>query len=285
MPALASAPLPATPAAPPSPGRSRLADLPARVAVAVPAAAIAVALVVIGGVAFVAALTALAALAARELCRMLGAAPAPSLIAAVGAGGMIVVAFTAPREALPPALAAACVLAVIGSLVSRDAERRLAGATGAVLAVVWIGVGLAHGVLLRELDHGAGLVIDVMLAVFVGDTAAHLLGSLVGRRPLAPAISPRKTVEGLVAGILAGTAACAVASGIQPWLSLEEGLALGLAVAFAAPLGDLFESLVKRRAAVKDSGRLFGAHGGALDRIDAVLFAAPVGYYVALALV
>jgi len=278
--------LPATPAAPPRPGRARLADLPARVAVAVPAAAIAVALVALGGAAFAAALALLAALAARELSRMVGAPAGLTLAASAGSAAVVASAFAADRAALVPALGAACLIAALFALVSAGpAERRLAAAAGAVLGVVWIGLGLAHGALLRELDHGAGLVIDVMLAVFVGDTAAHLLGSAVGRRPLAPAISPRKTREGLLAGILAGTGACVIAAAVQPWLSLAEGLALGLAVALAAPLGDLFESLVKRGAGVKDSGHLFGAHGGALDRIDAVLFAAPVGYYVALALV
>ncbi len=124
-----------------------------------------------------------------------------------------------------------------------------------------------------------------MLAVFLGDTAAQLAGSAFGRRKLAPSISPNKTVEGLAAGIVVGTAATVLAAvAFQgAWLSPADALALGLACALAAPAGDLFESALKRRAGVKDSGRLFGAHGGVLDRADAVIVAALVGYYVAIA--
>jgi len=278
--------LPATPAAPPSPGRSRLADLPARVAVAVPAGTVAVALVAIGGIAFALALALLAAIAAAELGRMLVVEGRTRVVACAGAGALPLAVSAGGRTGLALALVVAGLLGVLVAVVGhRRPELRARSLVAAVLAVAWIGLGLAHGVLLRELDHGAGLVLDVMLAVFVGDTAAHLLGSTLGRRALAPTISPRKTVEGLIAGIIAGTAACTLASAFQPWLSLADGLALGFTIALAAPLGDLFESFVKRASGTKDSGRLFGAHGGALDRIDAVLFAAPVGYYVALALV
>lgn len=277
--------MPATPAAPPSPGRSRLADLPARVAVAVPAGAVAVALVAIGGIAFALALALLAAIAAAELGRMLVVEGRTRVVACAGAGALPLAVSAGGRTGLALALVVAGLLGVLVALVGHRPQLRARSLVAAVLAVAWIGLGLAHGVLLHELDHGAGLVLDVMLAVFVGDTAAHLLGSTLGRRALAPTISPRKTVEGLIAGIIAGTAACTLASAFQPWLSLADGLALGFIIALAAPLGDIFESFVKRASGTKDSGRLFGAHGGALDRIDAVLFAAPVGYYVALALV
>jgi phosphatidate cytidylyltransferase len=178
-------------------------------------------------------------------------------------------------------------VALLGVLALRELTR-MHGARPLVLAagLVWIGGCLAHAVALRELDHGAGLVIDVLLAVFLGDTAAQLFGSAFGRRKLAPAISPNKTVEGLAAGLVVGTAACwAFATATQAWISGAEALALGLAAAIAAPVGDLLESAVKRRAGVKDSGRAFGAHGGVLDRIDAVMLAAVAGYWVASAAV
>jgi phosphatidate cytidylyltransferase len=105
-----------------------------------------------------------------------------------------------------------------------------------------------------------------------------------GRRPLAPLISPNKTVEGLVAGVVGATAAFWFAGLYQDWLTGEDALVIGLLVALAAPVGDLFESLVKRDLAVKDTGGFFGAHGGVLDRLDAVLFTVVVGYYAALAL-
>ena len=146
--------------------------------------------------------------------------------------------------------------------------------------MVWIGLPLAHAVFLRSLDHGDGLVIDVLVGTFVGDTAAYAGGRLWGRRPLAPDLSPNKTVEGLVVGIVGGTAAFWFAGLYQDWLAGWDALLIGSLVALAAPLGDLFESYLKRDAGTKDTGRLFGAHGGALDRLDAVLFAAVVGFYV-----
>jgi phosphatidate cytidylyltransferase len=97
-------------------------------------------------------------------------------------------------------------------------------------------------------------------------------------------VSPNKTVEGLLIGMLTAVAATWFAGLYQDWLPGWEALVLGAGIALAAPVGDLFESLVKREAGTKDTGRFFGAHGGALDRLDAVLFTAVVGYYVWLAL-
>ncbi len=108
---------------------------------------------------------------------------------------------------------------------------------------------------------------------------------MFGRRRLAPSISPNKTVEGLLIGLVTAVLATWVAGLYQDWLSHGQALLLGLAVALAAPVGDLFESKVKRDAGMKDTGGLFGAHGGALDRLDAVFFTLVAGYYVWLAMV
>ncbi|CAA9523087.1 MAG: Phosphatidate cytidylyltransferase [uncultured Solirubrobacteraceae bacterium] len=166
------------------------------------------------------------------------------------------------------------------------AGHRRAALVATALGVAWLGVCLAHGVLLRELPHGGGLLIAVLLATFLGDTAAQLVGTAFGRTRLAPAISPNKTVEGLLAGVAGGTLACWAFAVLGPdWLTAGDALVLGLACSLAAPAGDLFESALKRRAGVKDSGRVFGAHGGALDRVDAALAAAVAGYYVAHGLI
>jgi phosphatidate cytidylyltransferase len=154
-----------------------------------------------------------------------------------------------------------------------------------VFGVAWIGLALAHGVLLRELPHGGGIIVDILVGTFVGDTGAYLGGRWFGRRPLASRVSPNKTVEGLLIGMGTAILATWLAGTYQDWLSGTDALLLGLGVALAAPAGDLFESFVKREAGTKDSGRLFGAHGGALDRLDAVLFTAVAGYYIWLALV
>ena len=100
----------------------------------------------------------------------------------------------------------------------------------------------------------------------MGDTAAYSGGRLFGRRPLAPSVSPGKTVEGLFCGMLGAVLAVFIAGLYQTWLTQGDALLLGVAVAVLGPLGDLFESLVKRDAGAKDAGTLFGAHGGALDR-------------------
>jgi phosphatidate cytidylyltransferase len=153
------------------------------------------------------------------------------------------------------------------------------------LGIVWIGLAVAHAVLLRKLDHGGGLVLDVLIGTFVGDTAAYFGGRAWGRTRMAPLISPNKTLEGLITGIVGGTLAFwlfAVAYQ-HDWFKGPDALIIGFCIALAAPVGDLFESLIKRDLDVKDSGRFFGAHGGVLDRLDAVLFTLVTGYYVSRA--
>lgn len=153
-----------------------------------------------------------------------------------------------------------------------------------VLGVAWIGLGLAHLLLLRDLpEHGRLAIFTVLLAVFADDTAAYFVGRLVGRHKLAPALSPAKTWEGFVAGTAVAVAVVFFALYDQGFLTIPESLALGLALALAGAAGDLFESALKRDLQVKDSGRLLGGHGGMLDRIDAHLFAAVAAFYVVIA--
>jgi phosphatidate cytidylyltransferase len=154
-----------------------------------------------------------------------------------------------------------------------------------VLGVAWVALGLAHLLLLRDVpEHGRLLIFTVLLAVFADDTAAYLLGRLVGRHKLAPALSPGKTWEGFVAGTLAAIAVAFFALYDQDVLTIPESIGLGAAIALAGVAGDLFESAVKRDLQVKDSGRLLGGHGGMLDRLDSLLFAGVAALYVVLAL-
>jgi phosphatidate cytidylyltransferase len=153
-----------------------------------------------------------------------------------------------------------------------------------VLGVAWIGLGLAHALLLRDIDeHGVLAVYTVLLAVWAGDAAAYFVGRLVGRHKLAPTVSPGKSWEGLIAGTVATVAVTFIAVYEQGFLTIPESLVLGVVIAIVAPLGDLFESALKRDADVKDSGRLLAGHGGVLDRIDALLFAWVAAYYVVVA--
>ena len=155
-----------------------------------------------------------------------------------------------------------------------------------VFGVAWIGIPFAHAVLLRELPlHGGALVIDVLVGTFVTDTSAYAGGRLFGRRRLAPSLSPNKTFEGLAFGLVGGTMAFWFAGLYQDWLSGIDALIMGMCIAAVAPVGDLFESMVKRDLKIKDSGNVFGPHGGLLDRLDALLFTIVAGYYLAVALV
>ncbi|MDQ3067715.1 MAG: phosphatidate cytidylyltransferase [Actinomycetota bacterium] len=153
-----------------------------------------------------------------------------------------------------------------------------------VLGVAWISLGLGHLLLLRDLpDHGRLAVFTVLLAVFADDTAAYLVGRLVGRHKLAPSLSPGKTWEGFLAGTAAAIAVAFFALYGQDFLTIPESIGFGAAIALAGAAGDLFESALKRDLQVKDSGQLLGGHGGMLDRIDSLLFASVAAFYVVIA--
>ena len=128
----------------------------------------------------------------------------------------------------------------------------------------------------RSPSTAASIVFTVLLAVFADDTAAYLVGRLIGRHKLAPALSPGKTWEGFLAGTVAAVAVAffALYEERETFLTIWQALVLGGVIAFAGAAGDLFESALKRDLQVKDSGRLLGGHGGMLDRVDALLFAA-----------
>jgi phosphatidate cytidylyltransferase len=133
--------------------------------------------------------------------------------------------------------------------------------------------------LAAALDGGRGWLLAVVLTVWAADTGAYAVGRSVGRRPFAPHISPSKTWEGTIGGVASGAIAAAVlvaGLGASPVV----GALLGIVVAVAAVIGDLAESVLKRAAGVKDSGTLIPGHGGMLDRVDSLLFAAPAAWLV-----
>ncbi len=151
-----------------------------------------------------------------------------------------------------------------------------------VLGLVYGPVLLAHATLARALPDGVGpgAVLFAIAAAWGGDTAAYYGGKTFGRRKLYPAVSPGKTWEGAAAG-LAGTLAAVlvVRALLLPGLPIPHVLALGVVAAAVGQLGDLCESLLKRGVGVKDSGGLLPGHGGLLDRLDSLLFVAPLVYY------
>jgi phosphatidate cytidylyltransferase len=175
--------------------------------------------------------------------------------------------------------------ALLVFFVSSARQQAVAGFAVTLLGVTWVGGGIACLLLLRDVpDDGRLLLFTVLLTVFADDTAAYFVGRLVGRHRLAPAISPGKSWEGFVAGTLAGVGVTFFALYEQDVVTTAESLVLGLAIALAATMGDLFESAVKRDLGVKDSGRLLAGHGGVLDRVDSLLWAGPAGFFVVLAL-
>jgi phosphatidate cytidylyltransferase len=210
----------------------------------------------------------------RSLRPLVLAAMAGSLAALLGAelGGL---------EWTVPGFLSTIVLAFLLHWIASTRQSATVAISATVLGAAWIGLGLAHVLLLRDIPANGRLAIfAVLLAVFAGDIAAFFAGRMLGRHKLAPMISPGKTWEGFVAGTAATVFVAFVALYKQDYVSIGESLILGAAIAVAGPVGDLFESALKRDMQVKDSGRLLGGHGGVLDRLDAPLFVAVASYYV-----
>jgi len=177
-------------------------------------------------------------------------------------------------------LAAALLLIALNVLMSdRVGTPLLADTAAAVLAPVYIGLPLGSLVGVHAMA-GREAVLLLIATVAVSDTAQFYTGKTFGRTPLAPLRSPKKTREGAIGGFIVAPVFLAVAGSY--WLPIASPVwlaALGVGIVIAGIIGDLFESMLKRAADMKDSGTLIPGHGGVLDRIDALLFAAPVFYF------
>lgn len=260
--------------------RSPRSELRSRLLVAIPALVFAVAVMSAGGVVLAVTAAALGLICLHELYGMYARARPIRLAGMLALVALVVAAHLGGESQVMLVLVATLPVVFAMGLAMPHIERLTPSVALTLLGVVWIGLPIAHAVLLAGLPHGEAIIVDVLVGTFVGDTAAYLGGRAFGTRRLAARVSPNKTVEGLAIGMLCAVIATWCAGLYQDWLGHGEALLLGLAVALAAPLGDLFESQVKRDAGVKDSGSLFRVHGGALDRLDAALFALVAGYYV-----
>jgi phosphatidate cytidylyltransferase len=177
------------------------------------------------------------------------------------------------------------VLAFVLHWVGQTRQSATVAIASTVLGAGWIGLCLAHLLLLRDIPGDGRLAtFAVLLAVWADDIGAFFAGRMIGRHKLAPALSPGKTWEGFIFGTIATVFVTFVALYKQDYVSISDSIFLGLAISVAGPLGDLFESGVKRDMQVKDSGRLLAGHGGVLDRLDAPLFAVVAAYYLLRAL-
>jgi phosphatidate cytidylyltransferase len=257
-----------------------------RVLVALPWIAFAIAIAVAGGLIFAAAMIAIGAVCLREYFGMTERLRPIEIPAYVAVAALVAAAYFGTAFNVVLILAASFALLFAFGAKARYRDGVTVSMSVTLMGIVWIGIPLVHAVLLRELpDHGAGLLVDVLVGTFVADTAAYATGRMFGSHKIAPSLSPNKTVEGLIGGFLIGTMGFWFAGLYQDWLSGVDALIIGAAVAAIAPVGDLFESMLKRDLGTKDTGTLFGPHGGILDRLDAVLFTIVVGYYLSVALV
>ncbi len=202
------------------------------------------------------------------------------LVLASGPGIVLVAHLNSPGL-VAGAVAVCLILAGISNTLGYAAGRRVDVGRMArqILGIVYIALPLALVVLLRHGAAGAAWVFWLLFLVFVGDIGAFYAGAYFGRHALCPKVSPKKTIEGglggLAASILVGAVFKSLFLAELPW---GRTMALMLLVGIVAPLGDLFESMLKRIGGIKDSGGILPGHGGMLDRIDALLFAIPVVY-------
>ncbi len=204
-----------------------------------------------------------------------GALDAAALALAIGAGGLIA----------GLALTLIVLRLLVQALYAENPREGISGAGFSVLAALWIGGSAGLFATLRPLSGGREAIIFLLAVVWANDIGAYYFGRTLGRRKLAPSISPGKTIEGAAGGLFAGALAAAF---LSSWMGeaiggLEGGMLILILAAVVLGIfsqaGDLFESLVKRAAGAKDSGVLIPGHGGILDRIDGLLLAAPPFYY------
>lgn len=201
---------------------------------------------------------------------------------ALVAGTAISASFTAPSLVAPAFTIA--LLALVAASLRQPSGRPLAWEPlgVAVLGVAYVNWLLGHALWLRELDGGIDWILLLVTVTWVGETSAYVAGSLIGRRKLAPTVSPKKTVEGAVAQVVASIAAAVVAHAtFFDGLPLGHAIAVGALLGVVGQVGDLAESLMKRSVGTKDTAALIPGHGGILDRIDGLLFNAPVLFYYA----
>jgi len=149
-----------------------------------------------------------------------------------------------------------------------------------ILAFIYIPFLLMHLVMLRQTQFGVQWLLVIMLIVMTNDTAAYYTGCTFGRNKLYPLVSPKKSIEGALGGLLGSVCGTLLSKfTFFQQLTLVDALVTAIVIGMLGQVGDLFESLLKRSFGVKDSGTIFPGHGGVLDRLDSILFAAPATYY------
>ncbi len=243
-----------------------------------------------GGLLYTLTIALILGLASWEYSRLFrtgGLQPANLLILA---GVLLLVAGRAWNgfESSPWMLSLLILAAMIHHLVAYERGQEQPGTNfgvtlGGIFYLGWIG---AYLISLRELPEGLWWVLLVLPSVWIADSAAYFVGKTLGKSPLSPRLSPKKTWEGYIAGVVAGTlggallaAVWRIAAGAETAITVNSGALLGLILSLTTTLGDLGESMMKRQVGIKDSSHLIPGHGGVFDRIDSWLWAGVIGYY------
>lgn len=260
------------------------ADLGSRLAVGAGLVVLLIIAYAVGPVAVMVLATAVVVAAAIEVYGMLqhsGFRPA-TLLGLVATVGLMFGAYWRGVGALPLVIGLVFVASMLWYLLGIVEARPLANVAVTLTAFAWVGVLGSFAALLLRAHHGNGLFLGAVVPAVVADIVAYFVGRRMGSRPLAPRISPTKTLEGAIGGgVAAVIVGIIIGHSVSPWGGVKHGLLLGIVVAVLAPIGDLFESMIKRDLDVKDSGSLLSGHGGVLDRFDSVLLVLPAAYYLA----
>jgi phosphatidate cytidylyltransferase len=269
----------AAPAVAPAPPGRAGRNLPVAIAVGLGLGALVLGTLYLSKPAFLGVLVLAVVLGLWELTQALAAAHhrAPVLPLAVGGAATICVGYVAGTQAGVVALLLTGV-AVVVTRLPEGRDQVLSDLAAGLLALVWVpGLALFAALLLAPAD-GVDRVVAFVATVVCSDVGGYTAGVLVGRHPLAPRISPKKSWEGLGGSLLACAGGGAVFFAALLHANPLEGAGYGLAIALTATLGDLGESMIKRDIGIKDMGRLLPGHGGLMDRLDSLLPSAPVAY-------
>jgi phosphatidate cytidylyltransferase len=250
-----------------------------RIITGVVLAVIAVVVVLHGGLIFFFLMLALALLGLNEFYRLTAKYRPLPLAGFLGVALMVSMAWFFSPVALVGSVAAGVLFTALLGLAAGPRPGVTVRMAVTVLGMLYIGLGFSAVLLLRPMDESGLVLLTVIFGTWAGDTMAYFTGRFFGSTPMAPVLSPKKTWEGFAGGAIS-TVLLVMFIGLYSPLHPGGSFILGATIAVAGPLGDLFESLVKRDVQIKDSGRGIPGHGGVLDRFDALIFAAVSGYFV-----
>ncbi len=208
----------------------------------------------------------------------------PKVASCIGAVMLLFVMYKGYAQALNLWLFGIVIVILTGFLFSPTAmKQRLSSWPAYLFGMLYVAVLLGHFILLRQFTHGIALIFFVLLITWLADTGGFVFGLSFGRHALAPTLSPKKTIEGLLGGVIFSVLGAIISHvWFVPFFSLWECAILGVGIALIGTLGDLAESAIKRSVSIKDSGTIIPGHGGVLDRVDSLLLTGPVFYYYVL---